>query len=159
MIELDWRLRERRSRRRKHAWQTSGGVVLDPDTGRVLLVKNRRERREGYSGWTWPKGLIDPGEGPIFAALREIVEEAGVLAEPLGRIAVIETKRALRHYYLLAKIRDGLDHHAETLRVRWVAPDEAKRMLERKRDRRVLKAASRTIRQLEERGLPWLLAG
>ncbi|HHH28240.1 MAG TPA: NUDIX domain-containing protein, partial [Polyangiaceae bacterium] len=140
-------------------WQTSGGVVLDPDTGYVLLVKNRRERREGFNGWTWPKGLIDPGEGPIFAALREIVEEAGVQAEPIGRIAIIETKRALRHYFLLSKIRDGLEHHAETVRVRWSPIDEAKRVLERKRDRRVLKAAQRMIRQLEEDGLPWLMAG
>lgn len=158
-IELDWRHRERRGKRRKRAWQTSGGVVIDPECGDVLLVKNRRERREGFNGWTWPKGLIDPGEGPIFAALREIVEEAGVQAEPIGRIAVIETKRALRHYFLLSKIRDGLDHHGETLRIRWASLDDAKRLLERKRDRRVLKAASKMIRQLEERGLPWLLAG
>ena len=160
-IELDWRLRERRRKRRKQTWQTSGGVVVDPECGRVHLVKNRRERREGYNGWTWPKGLIDPGEGPIFAALREIAEEAGVHAEPLGRIAVIETKRALRHYFLLSKIRDGLDLHAETLRVRWAPLDEAKRLLERKRDRLVLKAAKRMIHELEQQGMPsaWLAVG
>jgi len=158
-IELDWRLRERRRARRKQAWQTSGGVVLDPDTGHVLLVKNRRERREGYSGWTWPKGLIDPGEGPVFAALREIAEEAGVHAEPLGRIAVLETKRALRHYFLLSKIRGGLELHEETLRVRWAPVRDAKRFLERKRDRVVLKAAKRMIRQIEQGRLPplWIV--
>jgi 8-oxo-dGTP diphosphatase len=153
-IELDWRLRERRGKRRKGTWQTSGGVVFDPETGRVLLVKNRREKKQGTNGWTWPKGLLDPGEGPVFAALREIAEEAGVHAEPLGRIALIETKKALRHYFLLSKIRGGFDIDAETLRIRWVTPKDAKRLLDRKRDRKVLKAAKRMIRQLEARGKP-----
>lgn len=151
---MDWRLRERRAKRRKGTWQTSGGVVVDPQTGRVLLVKNRRERKQGSNGWTWPKGLIDPGEGPVFAAMREIAEEAGVHAEPLGRIALLETKRALRHYFLLSKIRADLQPDDETLQIGWVTSKEAKRLLDRQRDRKVLKAAKRMIKQLETRGQP-----
>jgi 8-oxo-dGTP pyrophosphatase MutT (NUDIX family) len=144
-IELDWRLRERRSgRRRAGNWQTSGGVVVDVRTGKLLVVLNRRE------GWTWPKGVIDAGEGPIFAALREIKEEAGVLAEPVGRIAMLESKRALRHYFLLWKIRDGMPTSGETCATRWVTFAEAKRLLTRPRDHRVLRAARGKLEELDE---------
>jgi len=119
-------------------------VVVNVPDGRVLLVNNRRE------GWTWPKGLIDRGEGPIFAAMREIQEEAGVLVEPVGRIAEIQTRRALRHYYLFWKISDGLPLSAETLGVRWVSLRKAKRLIQRERDREVLRAARRLLRRLDD---------
>jgi 8-oxo-dGTP diphosphatase len=147
-ITVDWRIRERRGGRRSSGWQTSGGVVLDMESGRVLLVKNRRERREGGSGWTWPKGRIDPGEGPVYAAIREIAEEAGVIAEPLGRVALLENSKALRQYYLMMLIREGLEHHDETLETCWVDMKRAKKMLQRKRDRVVLKAAQRLVERL-----------
>ncbi|MSP24613.1 MAG: NUDIX domain-containing protein [Myxococcales bacterium] len=144
-VTVDYRLHERRSRRRRSGWQTSGGVVVDIASGQVLLVRTKREAREGRCGWTWPKGLLDAGEGPVFAAIREIGEEAGVHAEPLSRIAVFATKRALRHYFLLSKIRDGLPVGRETLEIRWVDWGRAKELLERKRDRRVWRAARRAF--------------
>ena len=148
-IEVDWRLRERRHKVRRGGWQSSGGVVVDLDTGKVLLVKNRRELSEGRNGWTWPKGKMDVGEGPVFAALREIAEEAGVMAEPLARLATIQTKRATRHYYIFAKIGDGLPVSEETLKLRWVSLRVARRLLERKRDRQVLRAAKQLLRAFE----------
>ncbi len=148
-LAMDWRARERRSRRRKSGWQTSGGVVVDADSGRVLLVRTRRETKEGMSGWTWPKGLIDPGEGPVYAAIREISEEAGVLAEPLAHIGALETRRALRHYFLLVKIKDGLPAGRETLEVKWVDLRRAKELLDRKRDRKVLRAARELLAELD----------
>jgi 8-oxo-dGTP pyrophosphatase MutT (NUDIX family) len=149
VIAMDWRVRERRARR-KDGWQTSGGVVVDVSTGRVLLVRNRRDMALGRGGWTWPKGRIDLGEGPVFAALREIAEEAGVLAEPLGRIALIQTKRALRHYFLLSVIQKGLPFDPETIALRWATFKEARKLLDRKRDRRVLKAARHMLRRLTD---------
>ena len=124
--------------------------MLDLESGRVLLVKNRRERAEGRNGWTWPKGKMDEGEGPLFAALREIAEEAGVMAEPLARLACLTTKRATRHYFLLAKIAGGLPQSSETLKVRWVSLRDARRLLQRKRDRQLLRIAKRMIRDLCE---------
>jgi 8-oxo-dGTP pyrophosphatase MutT (NUDIX family) len=57
---------------------TAGGVILD-DRGRVLLVQHRNHGR-----WMQPGGSIEPHEDPAAAAVREIAEETGVLAEPLG---------------------------------------------------------------------------
>lgn len=49
----------------------AGGVVVN-DEGKVLLIRH-------YNGtWVFPKGHVDPGETPLEAALREVVEEAGV---------------------------------------------------------------------------------
>eukprot|EP01115_Flamella_aegyptia_P003172 TRINITY_DN1517_c0_g1_i2.p2 TRINITY_DN1517_c0_g1~~TRINITY_DN1517_c0_g1_i2.p2 ORF type:complete len:52 (+),score=14.68 TRINITY_DN1517_c0_g1_i2:15-170(+) len=43
-------------------WVTGGGIVLDEDN-KILLVQNKKEKREGYGkGWTFPKGKVDPGE-------------------------------------------------------------------------------------------------
>jgi 8-oxo-dGTP pyrophosphatase MutT (NUDIX family) len=55
---------------------TAAGVVLDAD-GRVLLG-----RRSDTGNWGLPGGIIDPGEEPADAAVREIYEETGVIAVP-----------------------------------------------------------------------------
>ncbi|MBI4705079.1 MAG: NUDIX hydrolase [Deltaproteobacteria bacterium] len=126
-------------------WCTAGGVVVDPVSGRVAVVRIRREHRQGNSGWTWPKGRIDCEEDPLRAAIREVHEESGVLAAPVAAIALLRTRRALRHYFLLTKLRDDDAHGHETLLVRWVTLGKAKRLLDRRRDRVVLKAARRTL--------------
>jgi predicted NUDIX family NTP pyrophosphohydrolase len=60
----------------------SAGILLyrrDPDEVRLLLVHPGgpfwRGRDEG--AWMIPKGLIEPGEEPLAAALREFEEELG----------------------------------------------------------------------------------
>ncbi len=50
----------------------AGGMVMDEE-GRVLLI-NR------HGKWDLPKGIIDKGESPVAAAIREVVEECGIPA-------------------------------------------------------------------------------
>ncbi len=62
-----------------------GGVVLDER--RILLVR----QAQGHSlegQWTIPWGLVDPGETPEVAVLREIKEEAGIQAEIEGLLGM-----------------------------------------------------------------------
>jgi ADP-ribose pyrophosphatase YjhB (NUDIX family) len=62
-----------------------GGVVLKE--GRILLVR----QAAGHileKKWTIPWGLVDPGEVPEEAILREIVEESGVTAEIRGLLGL-----------------------------------------------------------------------
>jgi predicted NUDIX family NTP pyrophosphohydrolase len=65
----------------------SAGILLyrrDPDAVRLLLAHPGgpfwRGRDEG--AWMIPKGMIEPGEEPLAAALREFEEELG--ARPRG---------------------------------------------------------------------------
>lgn len=55
---------------------TAAAVVLDGE-GRVLLG-----RRADTGGWALPGGIIDPAEEPADAAVRECLEETGVVAIP-----------------------------------------------------------------------------
>ncbi|MET8702186.1 NUDIX domain-containing protein [Kitasatospora sp. NPDC058032] len=57
-------------------------VVLDDD-GRVLLVQ-----RADDGSWTPPGGILDPGEQPADGAVRECLEESGVIAVPERLVAV-----------------------------------------------------------------------
>jgi 8-oxo-dGTP pyrophosphatase MutT (NUDIX family) len=61
---------------------TAAGVVLDADN-KVLL-----QRRIDTGGWALPGGIIDPAEEPADAAVREILEETGVVAIPERLVAV-----------------------------------------------------------------------
>jgi 8-oxo-dGTP pyrophosphatase MutT (NUDIX family) len=64
-------------------WLSSAaGVVFDAD-GRVLLG-----RRSDTGNWGLPGGIVDPGEEPADAAVREIYEETGVIAVPEALVAV-----------------------------------------------------------------------
>jgi predicted NUDIX family NTP pyrophosphohydrolase len=64
----------------------SAGILLyrrDPDSARLLLVHPGgpfwRGKDEG--AWMIPKGLVEPGEAPLAAALREFEEELGAPAK------------------------------------------------------------------------------
>jgi 8-oxo-dGTP pyrophosphatase MutT (NUDIX family) len=61
---------------------TAAGAVFDSD-GRVLLG-----RRSDTGNWALPGGIIDPGEEPADAAVREIFEETGVIAVPERLVSV-----------------------------------------------------------------------
>lgn len=55
---------------------SSAGLALSDNSGRVLVVKaNYKEH------WTFPGGIVDPGETPLQAALRETNEEVGLTIE------------------------------------------------------------------------------
>ena len=63
-------------------------VIAITDAGRVVLV---RQFRHGVERVTVeiPGGLVDPGESPLEAAVRELAEETGYTAtrwEELGRV-------------------------------------------------------------------------
>jgi 8-oxo-dGTP diphosphatase len=62
----------------------SVSAVVRNDTGQVLLA-----RRADNGRWSVPAGVVDPGEQPADAALREVFEETGVRAtiERVGGVA------------------------------------------------------------------------
>ena len=56
--------------------RVSAVVVTDP-SGRALVV-----RKHGTAVFQQPGGKPDPGETPLDAAVRELLEETGIVADP-----------------------------------------------------------------------------
>jgi 8-oxo-dGTP pyrophosphatase MutT (NUDIX family) len=116
--------------------QTSAGglaVRATPRGHEAALVCVGDARR-----WQLPKGIVERGESPEAAALREVREEAGIeatIVEPLdvveywyvgdhGGARVRFHKRV--HFYLMRYERgDVADHDREVLEARWFPLDEA----------------------------------
>lgn len=62
------------ARQRAHEEISAGGVVVRRGAGGpfYLLI------HDGHRNWGFPKGHLDPGEGPEDAARREVEEETGL---------------------------------------------------------------------------------
>ncbi len=82
-----------------------GALVVDAK-GRVLLVKRRFPPFQGL--WSIPGGHVEPGETVIDAASRELYEETGIEAEPVGVVDVHELivyeGGSLRYHYLILDV-------------------------------------------------------
>lgn len=70
-----------------------GGLVFDAPSRQVLLVQMRYGPTEGR--WMFPGGLVDPGETLDVAVVREVREETGIEAEPLGIVGVRSRRSGL----------------------------------------------------------------
>lgn len=56
---------------------SSAALQLESSDGRLLIVKAHYK-----SHWSLPSGVIDPGETPFQAAIRETKEEVGLTVDP-----------------------------------------------------------------------------
>lgn len=87
-----------------------GALVLrDREEGlEILLVRRRYQPFQGM--WSIPGGHVEPGESLLEAARRELLEETGIEAEPLGVIhvheLVAEGHGGLTHYVLIDVLMD-----------------------------------------------------
>ena len=109
---------------------SAGGVVTRRNDGDVDVALAARRTRKGDLAWGLPKGLVEEGEGPEQAALREVREETGLEAEilePLGDISywyVWEGERVrkrVRFFLMEAVGGDTSKHDHEMEEVRWFA--------------------------------------
>lgn len=92
---------------------TTAVVTRDTDSGEEVLLVRRADNGE----WSPVCGIIDPGEEPGDAAVREVAEEADVVAEVERLVWMYVTEPVT---YPNGDVTQYIDH---TFRCRWVAGD------------------------------------
>lgn len=116
----------------------------------------------GKKRWQLPKGIIDPGETPEQAALREVREEAGIDCDLVAPIDKIEYWFVDRYgdepvrihksvHFFLMKYRSGdvADHDDEVAEARWTAIGDAEKDLVFETERACVRKAEKMIAELK----------
>jgi 8-oxo-dGTP diphosphatase len=123
--------------------EAAGGLVWRPGAGgepEVLLVHRPR-----YDDWTLPKGKLEPGETHEEAALREVLEEAGLRCERGRELASTSyhdrrgRPKSVR-YWSMRPLEGAFHPHDEVDEVRWASFPEAEKLLTHGHDCEVLRA-------------------
>lgn len=123
---------------------SAGGIVFN-NQGQVLVTKHSVNKH-----WSFPKGLIDKGETTEEAAIREVREEGGVVAEILDKVGyskyiyIFNNEKIFKvvTYFLMKYVSGNLeDHDDEVEEAGWYAPDEAMQQLSYSQDKVLLKKA------------------
>jgi 8-oxo-dGTP pyrophosphatase MutT (NUDIX family) len=119
--------------------EAAGGVVIRD--AQVALVHRPR-----YDDWTLPKGKLDRGESFEEAAVREVEEETGLRARLVRELPSttyrVGGRQKVVRYWLMEVEGDGpFVPNDETDELRWVSPDEARRLLSYEHDRELVAGA------------------
>ncbi len=129
------------------------------DQAAAIPFRRRRGRTEvalitstDGKRWIVPKGEIELGESARESALREALEEAGLIGRlrggSVGRIEYEKSQGTCRVEFFLMKVTEVLEHWSEKglRRRRWVPLDEAQQRVDQ-RMRPILKDARSRIRR------------
>lgn len=156
---------------------SAGGVVLREISGvwHVALIEPQKSeapveaskveeskaakktRKRSAAVLALPKGLVDAGEKPQAAAVREVREETGVVAEAITKLAdnkYVYVRKwgdgarvfKIVSFYLMRYVSGEIDDLASEMRVEvvramWVPLEDAGRQLAYSNERAVLKLA------------------
>lgn len=126
---------------------SAGGVVLRGDEVAVIVPKRRSGQGAKVLGL--PKGHPDGDESDVEAAVREVREETGLVAEPVAKLGEISysyerkgrpiNKRVV--FYLLEYRSGELAHDHEIEQVQWMPVEEALETLSYSGEREMLSRA------------------
>jgi len=133
---------------------SAGGLVVDrlADGAQALLI-SRYDRRNRII-WSFPKGHIEPGENDRQAALREVHEETGIVAEVVERLGEIDfwftvegrrIHKTVHHFLMVAVGGELSDSDPEVESVEWVPLDDVHSRLAYSDERSLLRKARRSI--------------
>jgi 8-oxo-dGTP pyrophosphatase MutT (NUDIX family) len=147
---------------------SAGGVVIRhlDNAWQVAVIQPRKEPAPAAAGakrksqkvlYALPKGLVDPGERPEQAAIREVREETGVTGVPITKLADIkyvyirtwsDRERVFKivSFYLLRYESGEIDHIAPEMRVEvtralWLPLAEAARKLGYSNEKKIIRLA------------------
>jgi 8-oxo-dGTP pyrophosphatase MutT (NUDIX family) len=111
-------------------------VLALTEEGQVVLVEQYRHGAERMS-LELPAGVIDPGESPLEAAQRELVEETGYIASEWQLLHTVNTEPSRHtnraHFYFASGARRAQDTRfdpSESIEVRLASPAELSQRLD-----------------------------
>jgi 8-oxo-dGTP pyrophosphatase MutT (NUDIX family) len=127
---------------------SAGGVVVRGE--QLVTIVPTRRAADGSRVLALPKGHVDPGETPIEAAVREVREETGIVAEPVCELG--ESRYWYRRdgrtigktvqFFLFDHVDgDTADHDDEVEEVRWIDLREALTALSHTAEREMVELA------------------
>lgn len=128
------------------------------DQASVLPFRYRQGQLEfclitstGKRRWSFPKGVIDPGETPPQTALKEAAEEAGLRGEicgkPLGTYRYSKMGRSLKVVVMLMKVRKVAStwDESDQRERQWVTCRKAARLVSRTQLRKLVREAIKRL--------------
>ena len=121
----------------------AGGVVYWPKEGAILYLLVRP--RDGKEEWVLPKGHIECAEDVQLAALREVQEESGIIAQVVCPLQCPEFRmrdQMIRVKYFLME-RDFQAQSQESRAVGWFSYPDALRALTHVESKEVLEEAEK----------------
>ncbi len=128
---------------------SSGGIIFTK-AGEVIQVALISTKN--HTVWTIPKGLIDKGEKPEYTAIREIMEETGLVGRVVDKLGeksywfYLKEKnmkcRKTVSYFLLAYVSGNIENYGrEVDEARWFALDDALKIVSYSSDRDIIEKA------------------
>lgn len=122
----------------------AGGIVVRSEgaTVRYLIV----QALSNASHWVLPKGHLEANETPSEAAIREVLEETGVVAEvvaPAGESSFVFGGKKLKvAYFEMRYVSGGVG--SEERPIKWCRYEEARELLTFEDARDVLERVARS---------------
>jgi 8-oxo-dGTP diphosphatase len=92
---------------------TSAVIVLDK-ANRVLLLKRGKTAPWEPGKWSLPGGVIDPGESPDQAGIREAYEEVGIRLNQIQKFKTIDSGEGWSVAFFICKDWSGTPELKET---------------------------------------------
>jgi ADP-ribose pyrophosphatase YjhB (NUDIX family) len=108
----------------------AGDAAVIDDTGRILLIRRRDNKR-----WAMPGGYLEPGETPAEGAVREAQEETGLFCRAVSLVGVFDSRLhgtvGAHHLYQFVFLCEPLErapaekppHGVEVLETAWFSED------------------------------------
>jgi 8-oxo-dGTP pyrophosphatase MutT (NUDIX family) len=131
----------------------------EPQKESLKPAKTPRKRRR--AAFNLPKGLVDPGEKPQAAAVREVLEETGIVAEPVTKLCDNkyvyvrswgDGERVFKivSFYLMRYVSGEIDNLTAEMRIEvkralWIPLADAARQLAYSNERKVLRQAQEHV--------------
>src|SRR5438477_9670304 len=143
--------------RRQDAEWWMAAIELPVEVSEQSDVPNRAVRPKTKAVLCLPKGLVDPGEKALEAALREVREETGVTASPVTKLADIKYMYVrtwgdgaqvfkIVSFYLLRYESGQIDRISEAMRIEvarasWIRLQDAAKLLAYKGEKQMARQA------------------